>query len=143
MMRDSASAICMHGDGRLFIRTAEKDWGLMRLTTGHPLTIRLDFERAVVTFELRRTIRGKEKETIAEVPGLFAEATVAVCFGGREQKLSIAKWTQSSSAGGASKVARDPFVEAMGAPVERLSLQERDAGASVDAEVAAVASTMW
>jgi hypothetical protein len=32
--RDSTKVICMHGDGRCFIRGQEKDWGLMRLATG-------------------------------------------------------------------------------------------------------------
>ena len=30
-MRDSPHALCMHGDGRLFIKMQEKDWGLMRM----------------------------------------------------------------------------------------------------------------
>ena len=29
--------------------------------------------------------------TLAEIPGLFASATVVVCFGGRDQQLTIAK----------------------------------------------------
>jgi len=76
----------------------------------------LDFERAVVTFKLARTVRGKEKETLAEVPGLFSEAAVAVCFGGRDQRLSLMRCTRLDSDETAT-VARDPFTEAMGAPV--------------------------
>ena len=141
-MRDSAKAITMHGDGRLFIKSAEKEWGLMRLMTGHRLIICLDFDQASVTFVLRRTVRGKERETIAEVPGLFVGGVaLAVCFGGREQELSIGSWTRSTS-GRPAKALRDPFVDAMGAPVERLTLAERDAAASVDSEIAAVASTL-
>lgn len=90
---------------------------------------------------LRRAVRGKDKETIAEVPGLFAEATVAACFGGRDQQLSLSLRTESSSSK-TTKMARDPFVNAMGAPVERLGLEVRDAAASVNAEMAKVASTL-
>jgi len=40
-MRDSEDAICMHGDGRLFIKTKEKEWGMMvcccSLPRSHPI----------------------------------------------------------------------------------------------------------
>mmetsp|Transcript_16913 Transcript_16913/g.28802 ORF Transcript_16913/g.28802 Transcript_16913/m.28802 type:complete len:230 (+) Transcript_16913:120-809(+) len=140
-MRDSEHAICMHGDGRLFIKTAEKDWGLMRLVTGDRVVLTLDFDRGVVTFALSRTVRGKPKETVAEVPGLFTEATVAVCFGGRDQCVAIGQWTRRASEGGAAP-ARDPFAEATSEPVARLTLDERDAERSNQDEMARVASTL-
>ena len=104
--RDSKHSICMHGDGRVFIRGAEKDWGLMRLSltpilalaltlalalaltttlalalalthtlalalalaltlilglmrvaSGEPIWITVDFERGVVSFKLARQVR--------------------------------------------------------------------------------------
>ena len=140
-MRDSEHAICMHGDGRLFIKAVEKDWGLMRLMTGEKLTLTLDFDRGVVTFALQRTVRGKPKETIAEVPGLFSEAAVAACFGGREQRITIGSVSHRAADAGAAAV-RDPFVEAMGAPVARLTLDESDAEKSNSAEMVKVASTL-
>jgi len=79
--RDSKHAICIHGDGRVFIKGQEKEWGLMRVATGDPVQILCDFERGVVTFRLARTIRGKEKVTIAEVPGLFTGGVhLFACF---------------------------------------------------------------
>ena len=140
-MRDSEHAICMHGDGRLFIKAAEKDWGLMRLMTGEKLQLTLDFDRSVVTFALSRTVRGKLKGTVAEVPGLFAEAAVAVCFGGRDQCITLGRWTHRASEAGAA-VARDPFVEAMGEPVARLTLGDNDAERTNNDEIAKVASTL-
>ena len=89
--RDSPHCICMHGDGRCFIKGKEKDWGLMRVATGEKVKLTLDFNRGQVTFELNRVVRGKAKCTIAEIPGLFASATVVACFGGRDQQLTIAK----------------------------------------------------
>ena len=87
--RDSQHVICMHGDGRMFIKGLEKHWGMMRLSSGEPLVISLDFVSGVATFKQVRTVSGKRKEAVAEVAGLFGEATVVACFGGREQQLRI------------------------------------------------------
>ena len=100
--RDSPHCICMHGDGRCFIKGKEKDWGLMRVKTGEHVRLTLDFERGLVSFELNRMVRGKNKQTIAEIPGLFASATVVACFGGRDQQLSIASCTERKSLFGSS-----------------------------------------
>ena len=144
-LRDSPHALCMHGDGRVFIRTLEKDWGLMRMESGSSVRFILDFNTKSLKIVLARTIRGKAKETIAEVPGLFAEATLAVCFGGKGQRVTIGEVTVDTSGGDASApVARDVFVEAMGQPVAPLTLaaERGDAEASAAAEVAKVAATM-
>ncbi len=107
--RDSKHAICMHGDGRLFIKGVEKDWGLMRLNSGEPLAIALDFVSGVVTFKQVRTVRGKQKEAVAEVAGLFGEATLVACFGGREQQLTIERATAVEDDGLPREKARDVF----------------------------------
>lgn len=114
--RDSKHAICMHGDGRVFIRGAEKDWGLMRVSTGDPILITLDFARGLVIFKLTRTVRGKERETIAEIPGLRqGEVTIMACFGGRDQELRLARHdVLKQPRGAAIKKVRDAFAEAMG-----------------------------
>lgn len=88
--RDSPECICMHGDGRCFIKTQEKDWGLMKLASDASLVIVLDFPQGIVSFKLARTVRGKVKETVAEIPGLFDSATIVACFGGRDQQCVAA-----------------------------------------------------
>lgn len=136
--RDSPRAIVMHGDGRLFIRGVEKDWGLMRLKTGDPLNLTLDFERGIVTFTLRRMVRGKEKETIAEIPSLFKDGcTLVACFGGRDQALAITHCTpRSTSAEGSDESAfsgrrvRDIFTEAMGERVVPVAFQSPEKASS-------------
>jgi hypothetical protein len=120
--RDSKNCICMHGDGRCFIRGMEKDWGLMRLATGSTLSLILDFERGVVTFRNSRVVRGKAKETEAEIAGLFPSATLVACFGGRDQVLTIASCAprkggtaEGDEAGGASgrRRVKDVFADAL------------------------------
>ena len=72
-----------------------------------------------VSFELSRMVRGKLKTTLAEVPGLFASATVVVCFGGRDQQISIAKCAAANGASGSAddaaprRKARDIFNDAL------------------------------
>ena len=138
--------LCMHGDGRVFIRTLEKDWGLMRMESGSSVRFILDFNTKSLKIVLARTIRGKAKETVAEVPGLFAEAQLAVCFGGKGQRVTIGETKVDTSGGDtAAPIARDVFVEAMGQPVAPLTLgaaERGDAEASAAAEVAKVAATM-
>ena len=77
----------MHGDGRVFIRTLEKDWGLMRMESGSSVRFILDFHSKSLKIVLARTIRGKAKETIAEVPGLF---------GGRRSRSALAARASAS-----------------------------------------------
>ena len=50
--RDSPHCICMHGDGRCFIKSQEKDWGLMRLASDASLVLVLDFAQAQVSFKV-------------------------------------------------------------------------------------------
>jgi len=91
-MRDSSHALCiLHGDGRVFVKTQEKDWGLMRMHSEGEVKLTLDFEAGLVTFSLSHADRrGKVKETVAELPGLyFAECTLAACFGGKSQRLIV------------------------------------------------------
>ena len=56
---------------------------MMRFNTGDPCFLTIDHLRGVVTFKLVRQLRGKQKETIAEIPGLRGAVTVMACFGGR------------------------------------------------------------
>jgi len=144
-MRDSQHAICMHGDGRLFIKGQEKEWGLMRLRSGGQLTIKLDFCAGVVTFTQTCVVRGKTKESVAEVPGLFCEAAVAVCFGGREQQLTLGSCVCLESGGEVAEGrVRDPYSEAMGEAVAPLTLDsEGDAGLSVANQEAVVATSLY
>ena len=118
----------------------------MRIESGSSVRFILDFHSKSLKIVLARTIRGKAKETIAEVPGLFAEATLAVCFGGKGQRVTIGEIKVDTSGGdAAAPIARDVFVEAMGQPVAPLTLgaaERGDAEASAAAEVAKVAATM-
>ena len=149
--RDSKHVICMHGDGRCFIKGKEKDWGLMRVASGEPVFITLDFDLGIVSFKLSRTVRGKVKETIAEIPGLFPAATIVACFGGRDQQLTIAKCArrrklddagEGSSSAPRRKV-RDVFAEAIGdkhiAPVPFTAPSKTQ---SYEAQIRDMAATM-
>ena len=114
--RDSKHAICIHGDGRVFIKAKENQWGLFRVATGDPIHLTLDFVRGVATFRLTRTVRGQDKETLAEVPGLFRHGVyLMACFGGRHQELSITRCApRAARAGGAPRRrVRDLFGDAM------------------------------
>ena len=81
-----------------------------------------------------------------DTAGLFAEASLAVCFGGKGQRVTIGEIKVDTSGGdAAAPIARDVFVEAMGQPVAPLTLgaaERGDAEASAAAEVAKVAATM-
>ena len=110
--RNSKNCICMHGDGRCFIKAQEKDWGLMKLVSGGALHMLLDFERGVVQFRLSHTLRGKLKETIAEIPGLPASATLVLCCGGRDQQLTITRCeARKARRGGAANGSEEAEVE--------------------------------
>lgn len=94
----------------------------MRMHSKAEVVMTLDFEAGLITFALSHTDRrGKLKETVAEVPGLFTECTVAACFGGREQQLTIGSWEQLE--GGGDDVARrgDAFAEADALGGERVA----------------------
>ena len=141
MPRNSVETICMHGDGRLFIRTKEKDFGLMRMATDASVTMVLDFVQETVTFKLCRTVRGKVKETEAAIPGLFPRATVVVCLGGRDQSLVLASCRRIESGEDAKKV-RDNFAEdALGGErVAPVQLEGTVVGGTYDEQVRAVAA---
>lgn len=142
--RDSAHAICMHGDGRVFIKGQEKDWGLMRVASGSPITITLDFERGQVAFRLARTVRGKAKETVAEIPGLFAEATLVASFGGRGQQLTIARCERrGADDDGADppKRVRDIFTD-VGERVAPVPFSAPGAAGTYEEQVRDIAATM-
>jgi hypothetical protein len=143
--RNSKHSICIHGDGRIFIRGSEKDWGLMRIATGDPVHLTLDYQRGVVIFRMARTVRGKERETVAEIPGLRNECTLMACFGGRDQALTIARCEPVKSADHkqSSGRVRDAFTEAMGK--ERVAPIAFTAPAKVgsyEQQIADVAATM-
>ena len=112
--RDSKHCICMHGDGRCFIKGIEKDWGMQRLASGSTLVIILDFEAAQVTFRLSRAVRGRTKETVAEIPGLgsFQSASLVACFGGRDQQLTVASCRRLEGGGSDQTKVRDVFADA-------------------------------
>ena len=142
--RDSKHAICMHGDGRVFIRGVEKEWGMMRVSTGDPVLLTLDWDRGLVVFKLTRTVRGRERETIAEIPGLRGEVTLVVCFGGRDQELRIARHDKLSQprAAGVKKV-RDNFADALGSErVAPIAFSAPAKVASYEEQIRDVAATM-
>ena len=85
-------------------------------------------------------VKGAAKECLAEVPGLFPEACLCVCFGGRGQALTITSH-EESAADADAQVARDAFADVADA-TGRLELNAQDAGASHADEVAKVAQTM-
>jgi len=141
--RDSKHAICVHGDGRVFIRGVEKDWGLMRFSTGDPVFLTIDFTRGVVNFKLVRQLRGKEKETVAEIPGLRGEVTVVACFGGRDQELRLARCDRiTPKIGAATKKARDVFAAGMGDRIAPIAFCAPSKGISYEQQVRDVAATM-
>jgi len=96
--------------------------------------------------QLSRTVRGRHKETLAEIPGLFPSATVIACFGGRDQQLTISSCSAPSAIDGADaaqKKVRDIFTEAMGqeriAPVPFVA---PSVAGTYDEQIRAVAATM-
>ena len=137
--RDSPHAICMHGDGRLFIKGVEKNWGMMRLASGEPLTMSLDFVSGVITFKQHRTVRGKDKEAVAEVAGLFENAHVVACFGGRDQQLTLT-CTSLEDDGMPREKARDVFAGIE--PVAPVSFMAPQQAATYEQQVRDVASAM-
>ena len=61
-------------------------------------------------------MRGQEKETVAEVPGLFRQGVyITACLGGRHQELTIARCEPRTGRGdGVSRRrVRDAFAEAI------------------------------
>lgn len=140
-MRDSPHAICMHGDGRVMIKTQEKDWGLMRMTTEGAVSLTLDFESGLLTFKLAHTDRrGQLKETLAEVPGLFGECTLAACFGGKGQRLTVVSCIQLE--GSAEDVARRGDAFALHDRVDRITLDGVSDEDALRAQEVAVALTL-
>ena len=149
------SALHLHARRRALLHKGqEKDWGLMRVKTGEHVRLTLDFERGLVSFELNRMVRGKNKQTIAEIPGLFASATVVACFGGRDQQLSIASCTERKSLFGSSadggegasaprRKVRDVFNDALsGEKVEPVPFTAPAKTNSYDAQIRDMAATM-
>ena len=119
--RHSAHAIMMHADGRIFIKNKEKDWGMLKLLSGGRLNITLDFGTGVASFSYSREVKGQMKECLAEVPGLFAEARLALCFGGKHQQVTIT--SHEESAGDAdAQVVRDAFADVTDS-TERMKLK--------------------
>ena len=129
----------MHGDGRCFIKGKEKDWGLMRLASESRLVIVLDFASSVLTFRLARVIRGKAKETVAEIPGLFPQAALILCMGGRGQKLVLAS-VERLEMEGEQRKARDVFADAEAAG-ERVAFSAPQQAATYDEQLKTVATT--
>jgi len=141
--RDSSSAICMHGDGRVFIKGVEKNWGLMRLASGDPLILVLDFISGVITFKQQRTVRGKQKEAVAEIAGLFSEVSLVACFGGREQQLTVERCTILTDDSLPRQKARDFLADALGGqPVAPVSFDAPNKSATYDEQVKQIASAM-
>jgi len=140
-MRDSMHAICMHGDRRVFIKTQEKDWGLMRMVTGGAVRIKLDFEAGLLTFKLAHTDRrGALKESEAEIPGLFGECTLAACFGGKDQRLTVASCIQLEGSPEEQARRRDAF--SLENRVDRVTLDAVTDEDALRAEEVAVATTL-
>jgi hypothetical protein len=142
--RDSKYSICMHGDGRTFIRGIEKDWGMMRVATGDPIEITIDFTRGVVIFRLTRTVRGKERETAAEIPGLRGAVTILACFGGRDQSLTIARCERIKDTLHGVKKERDTFGDALDGVehVAPIAFSESKKGLSYEEQIRDMAATM-
>ena len=149
--RDSKSVICMHGDGRCFIKGKEKDQGMMRVATGDPISIVLDFERGVVVFKLTRVTKsGRAKETIAEIPGLFASATAVVAFGGRDQQITLAECIErkpdahaGEAGSGSRKKVRDVFAAALdGERIAPVPFASSKPSTSYDEQIRDMAATM-
>jgi len=142
--RDSKHSICMHGDGRVFIRGAEKDGGLMRVASGEPIWITVDFERGVVSFKLARQLRGKPRETLAEIPGLRGAVTLIACFGGRDQSLTIASCDRVTQGAGdePAKRARDIFADTEKDRIAPIAFQAPAKVGTYEEQIRDVAATM-
>ena len=135
--RNSEHAIVMHGDGRMFLKGKEKDWGMLKLLSGDQLTITCNFRTGVATFAFSRMVKGQAKECLAEVPGLFPEACLVLCFGGRRQQITITGHEESEGDADA-QVARDAFADV----AEGTARIQLDAGTSHHDQLAAVAQTL-
>ena len=110
------------------------------------LVIVLDFEQGQVSFRVSRLVRGRVKETVADIPGLFPSATIVACFGGRDQKLVLESCsrgrTEGGDAGGARRV-RDVFADAMGAAkVAPVAFSAPSVSGTYDEQVREIASSM-
>ena len=141
--RDSKHAICIHGDGRVFIKAAEKEWGLMRVATGDPVNITLDFDKGVITFRLSRTVRGKDKETIAEVPGLFRSGVRLICcFGGRDQEVSITRCDVRDTGDSRQRRVRDVFADAMGEYIAPVAFSAPQQAQTYEQQIIDMAKTL-
>ena len=139
--RDSTECICMHGDGRCFIKSQEKDWGLQKMASNSSLRMVLDFPQGVVSFKLERVVRGKLKETVAEIPGLFPSATIVACLGGRDQQLVLSSCERrTADEVGEQKKVRDVFDGLGEEKVARLQLEGNTVGGTYAEQIAAVAS---
>jgi hypothetical protein len=91
-MRESTDACCIHGDGRVFIRTREKDWGLQKMATGRKIDVVIDADLGVLNLHLENVnSRGHAVHSNAEIEGLPPMVVLAVCFGGKDQALRIGR----------------------------------------------------
>ena len=88
-VRDSVHFCGMHGDGRMFIKSKEKDFGMRRLDTGRVVRLIIDLDRHVHEIVLRGGASSQE------VPGIPASCCLAVCFGGKAQRIRITNCTHS------------------------------------------------
>lgn len=143
--RDSKHAICIHGDGRVFIKGKENLWGMNRVATGDPIHLIIDFARGVITFRLPRTVRGQQKETVADVPGLFRHGVyVLACFGGRHQELAITRCKARTGRGdcGSRRRVRDTFAEAIGEKVAPVPFSAPRVAQSYEQRVADMAAML-
>ena len=91
-MRESPDVCCIHGDGRVFVRKSERDWGLQRMATGRKIDLMLDIDSGILKLHLENVnSRGQAVHSNAEITGLPAQVVLAVCFGGKDQALRIGR----------------------------------------------------
>ena len=111
------------------------------MVTEGAVRIKLDFEAGLLTFKLAHTDRrGVLKETEAEIPGLFGECTLAACFGGKGQRLTVASCIQLEGSPEEKARRRDAF--SLENRVDRVTLDEVSDEDALRAQEVAVAQTL-
>ena len=105
------------------------------------MRLTLDFEAGLLVYRLAQTDRhGKVKETVAEVPGLFGECTLAACFGGKSQRLTVHSCKLDQGERG--DVARRGDAFGLEDRVAPLTLEASSNQVSLAEQEAAIASTL-
>jgi len=84
-VRDSTHFFGMNGNGKMFAGGKVKDLGFMRLNTGLFVSMRIDMDKRKLGFSLRGG------SSSCELTGLPAAVSLCVSFGGKNQRVQVAR----------------------------------------------------